>query len=106
MTPVKALEKLLPDVATALVHGEGEINSMTAMTNASMWGLDEFQEPTLTKISDTHYDFSVAMTLSGERDRMPFCGDMIEMTINGKLVLEDGKWTIEEYEVVEPQLNF
>jgi len=100
------LDELIRDLADDLCNSDEQITRLIADTNASGWGMDEYETPTITDACPTTTIVGVRLSLSGDHnDDKPFLGDTIDVVV--KMIMEKAGegWVLESYSVEHISLN-
>jgi len=101
-----ALDNLIRDLAQDLCDYDGQISSLIADTNATGWGLDEYNTPKVTEAGPTAAIIDVRLMLSGDHDdEKPFLGDTIDANIKMTVTKVGDTWEVQNYSIENISLN-
>lgn len=94
-------------IVSELINSDGVVNARLAETNATGWGAEPSDEPTVSNLSGSSFDFEAEISLSGDSDpERGWCGDAMTVELSGTFKKVDGKWELDHYEVVSATTNF
>ena len=105
--PTSIVEEIIHELGPELVNSDETVTGAMAITNAYVWGLDDYS------ILDIEYDekeqtidFEANITLSGEQDEdRPFSGDALELTISGTIEYTGDSFQLSDYNIISCESN-
>ena len=100
------LDELIRDLAGDLCNSDEQIMNVIGDTNATGWGLDEYDTPKVTAAGPTVAFVDVHLSLSGDHDdEKPFLGDTIEADVKLTMTKAGDAWEVEGYSIEDASLN-
>lgn len=97
--PHDIVERLMDDLGAQLVHGDEAVTSSIAETNATGFGLDEYEIISAEQSGDDWIEFKARLVLSGEHDSdKPFAGATIRLEVIGRVHNAGDGWRLQTYE--------
>ena len=102
----ETVELVLSDESSNFVNIDDHLTSRIAETNSVSFGIDTVEVDNVRKVNDITLSFDANLVFSGEQlDDKPIVGDTINMKISGIIVKEDEDWKLDNYNVLECEVE-